>query len=248
MISDIHCDLPALERALEEMPVVDHILCAGDMMLQYRFSNDLFDLIRSNNIIPVLGNHDAHIIAPSGAMMRKSGNIRPDHLEYLQSLPTVAEMHVDGKHLMMMHTSPLDPTGGGRGLANEVGIRPRHARVELEDGGHQMYRIDPPSLNGTGPTGSGAQPVRVLVDEHTGGNHQSARADVPEARADVLVVGHTHLPVIADVDGTLVINPGSLAQPRDVDNPDLRTFAVLDTATWEANIHSFKEEIGAVYR
>jgi len=35
--------------------------------------------------------------------------------------------------------------------------------------------------------------------------------------ADVVCVGHTHHPYALDVDGTLVINPGSVGQPRDGD-------------------------------
>ena len=258
IISDIHCDLPALERTFRVMPPVDHILCAGDMMLQYRFSNDLFDLIRERNVVPVLGNHDAHILASGGAMMRKSGQIRPDHLEYLSSLPTVAHLELGGKRIVMMHTSRMDPTGGGRGLTNGVGIPPRHARFELGDGGHEMHRIQPATPGGEGASavaqGAGAaaaapQAARTIVDEHSGRHHEApGHHHLPEADADVLIVGHTHLPVIAYVDGTLVINPGSLAQPRDVNNPDLRTYAIVETDTWEVSIHSFKEAIGAVYR
>jgi putative phosphoesterase len=35
--------------------------------------------------------------------------------------------------------------------------------------------------------------------------------------ADVICVGHTHHPYVLEVDGKLVINPGSVGQPRDSD-------------------------------
>jgi len=35
-----------------------------------------------------------------------------------------------------------------------------------------------------------------------------------EAEADVVVVGHSHRPEIADLDGRLLVNPGSYADPR----------------------------------
>jgi putative phosphoesterase len=35
--------------------------------------------------------------------------------------------------------------------------------------------------------------------------------------ANVICVGHTHHPYVLDVDGKLVINPGSIGQPRDGD-------------------------------
>lgn len=253
-MSDIHCDLPALERALQQMPPVDHILCAGDIMLQYRFSNDLCDMIREHNIIPVLGNHDAHILAPSGMMLRRSGSIRPDNLEYLDSLPTILEMDVNGKKLMMMHTSPYDPTGGGRGLENGIGVTPRYAQVELGDGGHVMQRVEQLSVHDqlqmvNGRRVTAEEAVRMLVDENQGNIHKTVTTDdLPERFTDILIVGHTHLPIITKVEDKLLINPGSLAQPRDPNNPDRRTYVILDTDTWDAEIHSFNEAIGAVYR
>jgi diadenosine tetraphosphatase ApaH/serine/threonine PP2A family protein phosphatase len=35
--------------------------------------------------------------------------------------------------------------------------------------------------------------------------------------ADVICVGHTHHPYVLEVNGKLVINPGSVGQPRDGD-------------------------------
>jgi putative phosphoesterase len=34
---------------------------------------------------------------------------------------------------------------------------------------------------------------------------------------DFLVVGHTHLPFVIEIDGTTIINPGSVGQPKDGD-------------------------------
>jgi len=51
---------------------------------------------------------------------------------------------------------------------------------------------------------------------------------------DILVMGHTHLPFIAKLEGKLVINPGSVGQPRD-DIPH-SAFAYLDTDRMSASI------------
>jgi putative phosphoesterase len=61
------------------------------------------------------------------------------------------------------------------------------------------------------------------------------RAD--ELGVDILIVGHTHLPM-AQVHGTtLVVNPGSLGEPRQ--QGDRRnTYAVVDTATRTAEIRA----------
>jgi putative phosphoesterase len=55
-----------------------------------------------------------------------------------------------------------------------------------------------------------------------------------EIDADVIVLGHTHYPMIREICGRLLINPGSCGQPRD---RDLRaSCAVLDTQTVAAQI------------
>ena len=197
IISDIHCDTSALERALVEMQPVDRVLCAGDLVLQYRFSNEIFDIIRSHGITAIRGNHEEAILSSAGTALRASGVIRPDNLSVLEALPRLLEMDIDGKHIVMMHTSPLDPTGGGRDLRD--GLAPDDGAVHAAVGAGQM----------------------------------------PESRADVLIVGHTHRPIVTRAGRALVINPGSLGQSRDPDYPDLRTYAVLDTSRWEASVHSF---------
>lgn len=52
--------------------------------------------------------------------------------------------------------------------------------------------------------------------------------------ADVLILGHTHVPCIAPLSGKLFVNPGSVGQPRDGDRKS--SFAVLDTETWNCSI------------
>jgi putative phosphoesterase len=60
---------------------------------------------------------------------------------------------------------------------------------------------------------------------------------------DVLILGHTHIPLNTLHDHTLVINPGSVGQPRD-GNPDA-SYAILDTETREATHHRVTYDIDA---
>jgi predicted phosphodiesterase len=50
------------------------------------------------------------------------------------------------------------------------------------------------------------------------------------AGAKLLVLGHTHMPYIAQFPSGHVINPGSVGQPRDGD--PRASYAILDTAEW----------------
>ena len=47
IVSDIHCNIDALKLALERMGRVDELLCAGDAFYEYRFSNEVIELLRS---------------------------------------------------------------------------------------------------------------------------------------------------------------------------------------------------------
>jgi putative phosphoesterase len=69
------------------------------------------------------------------------------------------------------------------------------------------------------------------------GSPQLARcADVD---ADILVLGHTHVPMATRVGSTLVVNPGSLGQGRDPDHPGMVSYAILDTDSEEVTIRRF---------
>lgn len=47
--------------------------------------------------------------------------------------------------------------------------------------------------------------------------------------ADIIILGHTHYPMLREIQGRIVINPGSCGQPRDGDTR--AAFAILDTQT-----------------
>ena len=44
LVSDVHCNAPGLEAALVQLGTLDLLLCAGDIVLQYRFSDEVIAL------------------------------------------------------------------------------------------------------------------------------------------------------------------------------------------------------------
>jgi putative phosphoesterase len=53
--------------------------------------------------------------------------------------------------------------------------------------------------------------------------------------ADIVIAGHTHEPMVATFGSTLVVNPGSVGEPRQ--REDRRgTYAVVDTTARTATI------------
>ena len=62
--------------------------------------------------------------------------------------------------------------------------------------------------------------------------------------ADILVLGHSHIQFKREFPGGIIINPGSVGQPRDL-NPD-SAFAILDTDTMQIQLKRKKYDIEKV--
>ena len=67
VISDIHSNLPALEKALSiiKEQSVDTIYCLGDIVGYGSQPNECIDLIRKKSSVCVMGNHDSAVINSS---------------------------------------------------------------------------------------------------------------------------------------------------------------------------------------
>lgn len=58
---------------------------------------------------------------------------------------------------------------------------------------------------------------RDPMDEYVGADEDAWRQRLESISADIVCVGHTHVPYCVDLGGTRVLNPGSVGQPRDGD-------------------------------
>ncbi|MFB6265855.1 MAG: metallophosphoesterase [Candidatus Nanohaloarchaea archaeon] len=61
---------------------------------------------------------------------------------------------------------------------------------------------------------------------------------------DILLLGHTHVPFVNQVAGTLVVNPGSVGQPRDGD--PRASYAEIDLQEQSAEVHRVEYDIDRV--
>lgn len=109
IVSDIHCNAAGLRQAIERMGQVDELLCAGDSIFEYRFSNEVVELLRERGARVILGNHELVFYGPAGGRARSSPVIRKDNLDYLAAQPLRIEVEVGGKRLLMVHGSPFEP-------------------------------------------------------------------------------------------------------------------------------------------
>ncbi|MDS0476138.1 metallophosphoesterase family protein [Natrinema sp. 1APR25-10V2] len=170
LISDVHSNRVALEAVLEDMPAVDELYCAGDVVGYNPWPADCVDVLRERGVPTVMGNHDAAVAAETPFRfngMAKAGvehakaQLSEEQLEWLASLPG-ERLECDGR-VKLVHGHPDDPD--------------RYTRYTY-----------PREFSG-----------RMLGDE------------------DVLVLGHTHVQGAEQFAEGIVVNPGSVGQPRDGD-------------------------------
>jgi putative phosphoesterase len=109
IVADIHCNHQALAIALERMGPVDELLCAGDAVYQFRFSNEVMELLRRHHARYVLGNHEEVLLGRWGERARNAPTVRRENLTYMQSQPFDLDVRLNGRRLYIVHGSPWEP-------------------------------------------------------------------------------------------------------------------------------------------
>jgi putative phosphoesterase len=110
VISDIHCNIEALVTSLAMMAsTVDEVFVAGDVIYEYRFSNEVVSVLRDAGLPCVLGNHEMAFLGPGGVVARSASGVQADLVEWMDAWPTRLETTMDGKKLMMVHGAPWPP-------------------------------------------------------------------------------------------------------------------------------------------
>jgi putative phosphoesterase len=185
LISDVHCNGPAFDRALAELgPQVEEILLLGDLVYEYRFSDEVVSRAREEGLRYVLGNHEL------GYLKHVAPKSPPDasqtNLGYLRDLPMRIDVNAGGKKICIVHASPFAPY-------NDY----------LHSGSPLLARLG-------------------------------------DLDADILLLGHTHVPMAERHSGTLVVNPGSLGESRDPESARV-SYAILDTDSEEVQLRRFSD-------
>ncbi|MFN0145920.1 MAG: metallophosphoesterase family protein [Dehalococcoidia bacterium] len=109
IVSDIHCNIRGLEVALEMMAPFDELWCAGDAVFQFRWSNEVVGRLRELDARVVLGNHEEILLGPDGIRALSNPKVDQDLVGWLRGQPFSREATVDGKRVMMTHSSPWEP-------------------------------------------------------------------------------------------------------------------------------------------
>lgn len=200
LVSDIHGNLPALQSVLEDAPAFDAIWCLGDLVGYGPNPNEVIKQLREFPLVSVVGNHDW------GAL----GRVDP----YV--------FNADARHALLWTQTEL--TKENRRFLTEL-----PAGLEVEG-----YVLVHASLR---------EPIwEYLLDL------DAARKNFAFDDFQIAFMGHTHIPLVFESVGTkpdarvfqpdyqeplsldgrrLLINPGSVGQPRD-GNPQA-AYGILDT-------------------
>jgi putative phosphoesterase len=111
IVSDLHCNVDGLDRALAAMGAIDALLCLGDSIHEYRFSNAVIGRLRALDAIVILGNHEEVFLGAAGARARSAAEIDRSLLGWLAERPHRRDLRLGGKRILMVHSTPWEPRG-----------------------------------------------------------------------------------------------------------------------------------------
>jgi len=113
VVADIHANAPALEAVLTDMPPVDAIVCAGDVVGYGPMPATCVERVRSVTTTTVRGNHDRYITRPeqlAATPMAQAGlkhahsRLSDTQREWLTARPTTAPLA--GGEYLLVHSHP----------------------------------------------------------------------------------------------------------------------------------------------
>lgn len=179
VISDVHADASALDRALTvlERRGAVRVACLGDVVEKGDEGDRVVDALRANAVVVVRGNHDEG--AARAAREEGDRALRGDTVSWLEELPPTRAYRWDGARVMLAHGAP--------------------------------HRVD----------------EYVFPDQVPKRFKRAARS----LEVDVLLLGHTHRPMVVRLGALWIVNPGSVAGTRARDS---HTCAVVDLPSGEA--------------
>jgi putative phosphoesterase len=111
IVSDVHCNARGLSRALALMGDIDELICLGDSIYEYRFSNEVVALLRSRGAQVIVGNHEECFFGPHGVRARARPGIDPELASWLAARPHRRALTTGGKRLLLVHSTPWEPRG-----------------------------------------------------------------------------------------------------------------------------------------
>jgi putative phosphoesterase len=174
IVSDLHCNVAGLSQALDLMGDVDELICLGDSIWEYRFSNEIVRTLKERAAHTILGNHEEGFLGPQGVRARQPEWIDRSLLDWLAKRPHRLELQLGGKKLLAVHSTPWEPRGSyvyphdtllerfAEADADFVLYGHTHHQVVQRFGG--VLVINPGSAGDARDTGNGRQLSCAVLD------------------------------------------------------------------------------------
>jgi predicted phosphodiesterase len=227
ILSDIHANLPALETVLADIESagLGDLWCLGDVVGYGAQPDECANLVRERCEVCLVGNHDLAVLeeldvsafspAAAAAVRWTQETADPATFDFLRGLEPADEGH----DVALYHASPRDPVWEYVLWPDQAAecIAVQAARVSLIGHSHvALFFV----------MGEDRRPARSRVagpDDVAKGAQAGAgtRLDLSE--------------------GSWLINPGSVGQPRDGD--PRAAWLELDTDSWEATYHRVEYDV-----
>jgi len=141
IVSDIHCNAVGLRQALALMGDVDDLICLGDSIYEYRFSNDVVRLLKEREARVILGNHEEYFFGPQGARARARDNVNQGLAEWLAGQPHRTELRAHGRRVLMVHSTPWEPRGAYVHPESALLVRFGEAEADIVLYGHTHQQL-----------------------------------------------------------------------------------------------------------
>ncbi|HSR11943.1 MAG TPA: metallophosphoesterase family protein, partial [Thermodesulfobacteriota bacterium] len=197
-ISDLHANLPALEACVEDAKRrgVEKVICAGDMTGYGPFPGEVCRFLKERRIPAVFGNYDRKVME-----VLREGN------------SAAAGMKSKKRDVLMWAARRL----GREGMEYLSGL-PEHLSLRVQ--GHRIHVVhgSPVSADDTiYPSITPEALEKKLVDPSPSPLPRIGGEGKKDARPEILVCGHTHIPFVKSVSRVLVVTCGSAGHPVDGD-------------------------------
>jgi putative phosphoesterase len=111
IVSDIHSNVAGLQQALAVMGEVDELLCLGDCIFEYRFSNEVVALLQARGAHIIQGNHEEVFFSPAGSRARERAGLDPALMRFLADQPHQRRLQFGNRSVLMVHSTPWEPRG-----------------------------------------------------------------------------------------------------------------------------------------
>ncbi|MEM7532715.1 MAG: metallophosphoesterase family protein [Chloroflexota bacterium] len=240
ILSDIHANLVALETVLNATKGdYDTVWCLGDIVGYGPHPNECVALVQEHASLSVMGNHDSAVLdrisveefnpQAQQAIIWTRNNLNSEHAAYLDTMPDTPLTPPGTENLIVTHASPREPVleyVSSSAIAFE-NFHFFNEHICLVGHTHRpaIYRwqLEP---NDAGPAATPTpnqfpQAVVDFIPPPTDGLIQLETSDAQR----------------------LIINPGSIGQPRD--NDARAAYAIFDTDAliWDYNRIAYPVEL-----